>query len=182
MTAVGEESASLTSQCLGLCQTLASQGQSFTFSLSIGSTFNFSMATNIQEKSAPVPASRAVKRKSPSTRKRNARRKREFLENQQACSKQIIPPHILLFHWALFHRATPVALNLFLIAQLKAAHTTQTPLHFAFSFCLLTPPSNVVVGVVVCKTNLNQLYSSINHYRAIGKYFLKATYISDVVF
>ena len=68
------------------------------------------------------------------------------------------------------------------LKQLKAAHTTQTPLHFAFSFCLLTPPSNVVVGVVVCKTNLNQLYSSINHYRAIGKYFLKATYISDVVF
>ena len=51
-----------------------------------------------------------------------------------------------------------------------------------FSLCLLTPPSNVVVVVVVCKTNLNQLYSSINHYRAIGIYFLKATYISDVVF
>ena len=53
MTAVEEESASLASQCLALCQTLAShcQGQSFAFSLSIGSTFNFSMATNIQEKS-----------------------------------------------------------------------------------------------------------------------------------
>ena len=51
-----------------------------------------------------------------------------------------------------------------------------------FSLCLLTPPSNVVVVVVVCKTNLNQLYSSIDHYRAIGIYFLKATYISDVVF
>ena len=42
--------------------------------------------------------------------------------------KQIIPPHILLFHWALFHSATPVALNLYLIAQLKAA-----------SFMLLKP-------------------------------------------
>ena len=82
MTAVGEESASLASQCLALCQTLASQGQSFTFSLSIGSTFNFSMATNLQEKSAPVPASKAVKRKSPSTRKRNARRRREFLDKK----------------------------------------------------------------------------------------------------
>ena len=82
MTAVGEESASLASQCLALCQTLASQGQSFTFSLSIGSTFNFSLANNIQEKSAPVTASKAVKRKSPSTRKRNARRRREFLEKK----------------------------------------------------------------------------------------------------
>ena len=81
MTAVGEESASLASQCLALCQTLASQGQSFTFSLSIGSTFNFSMATSPQEKSAPV-ASMAAKRKSPSARRRNARRRREFLQKK----------------------------------------------------------------------------------------------------
>ena len=45
MAAVGKEIASLAAQCLALCQTLASQGQSFTFSLSIGSSFNFSMAT-----------------------------------------------------------------------------------------------------------------------------------------
>ena len=82
MTGVGEESASLASQCLALCQTLASQGQSFTFSLSIGSSFNFSMATNIQEKSAPVTAPKTAKRKSPSTRKRNARRRKEFLEKK----------------------------------------------------------------------------------------------------
>ena len=82
MTAVGEENVSLASQCLALCQTLASQGQSFTFSLSIGSTFNFSMATNIQEKSAPVTAPKTAKRKSPSTRKRNARRRKEFLEKK----------------------------------------------------------------------------------------------------
>ena len=130
----------------------------------------------------PSTSLQGSQEKKPFNTEEECKAKKRISWNSRACSKQIIPPHILLFHWALFHRATPVALNLFLIAQLKAAHTTQTPLHFAFSFCLLTPPSNVVVGVVVCKTNLNQLYSSINHYRAIGKYFLKATYISDVVF
>ena len=60
------------------------------------------------------------------------------------------------------------------LTQLILIHATQTPLHFAFSLGLLTPRSNVVVVVVVCKNDLNQLYSSINHYRTIGKYFLKA--------
>ena len=82
MAAVGEDSASLASQCLALCQTLASQGHSFTFSLSIGSNFNFSMTTSLQENSAPATASKVVKRKSPSTRRRNARRRREFLQKK----------------------------------------------------------------------------------------------------
>ena len=96
MTAMESEN-SLASKCLDLCQTLASQGQSFTFSLSIGSTFNFSMATNIQEKSAPVPASRAVKRKSPSTRKRNARQKREFLETHEPAPSKSYHPTFYFF-------------------------------------------------------------------------------------
>ena len=80
MTAVGDESSSLASKCLDLCQTLASQGQAFTFSLTIGSTFNFSMSTGSQD--SPAPAPKVEKRKSPSARRRNARRRKEFLKRK----------------------------------------------------------------------------------------------------
>ena len=74
------ESSSLASKCLDLCQTLASQGQAFTFSLTIGSTFNFSMTTDSQD--SPAPAAQGEKRKSPSTRRRDARRRKEFLRKK----------------------------------------------------------------------------------------------------
>jgi len=82
MTAM-ESDSSLASKCLDLCQTLASQGQSFTFSVTIGSTFNFSMSTRSQES----PASNAkaeMKKKSPSTRRRDARRRKEFLKRKNS--------------------------------------------------------------------------------------------------
>ena len=81
MTAVGDESSSLASKCLDLCQTLASQGQAFTFSLTIGSTFNFSVSTGSQDSPVP-PAPKVEKRKSPSARRRNARRRKEFLKRK----------------------------------------------------------------------------------------------------
>ena len=84
MTAM-ESDSSLASKCLDLCQMLASQGQSFTFSVTIGSTFNFSMSTRSQES----PASNAkaeVKKKSPSTRRRDARRRKEFLRRKSQVS------------------------------------------------------------------------------------------------
>ena len=81
MTAVGDESSSLASKCLDLCQMLASQGQAFTFSLTIGSTFNFSMSTSSQD--TPAPPAKAVKnKKSPSTQRRDARRRKEFLKRK----------------------------------------------------------------------------------------------------
>ena len=80
MTAVGDESSSLASKCLDLCQTLASQGQAFTFSLTISSSFNFSMSTGSQD--SPAPAPKVEKRKSPSARRRNARRRKEFLKRK----------------------------------------------------------------------------------------------------
>ena len=43
MTAVGESDSSLAIKCLDLCQTLASQGKDFKFSLSIGSAFSLSL-------------------------------------------------------------------------------------------------------------------------------------------
>ena len=81
MTSVGDDSSSLASKCLDLCQTLASQGQAFTFSLTIGSTFNFSMTTGSQD--TPAPAVKVVKnKKSPSTQRRDARRRKEFLKRK----------------------------------------------------------------------------------------------------
>ena len=41
----GEDSTSLASKCMAFCQTLASQGQVFNFSLSIGPDFSFSLDT-----------------------------------------------------------------------------------------------------------------------------------------
>ena len=73
MTSVGDDSPSLASKCLALCQTLASQGQAFTFSLTIGSTFTFSLDTRKGKETLPK------KRSSPSTQKRNAKRREEFI-------------------------------------------------------------------------------------------------------
>ena len=83
MTAV-ESDSSLASKCLDFCQMLTSQGKAFNFSLSIGSAFSFSLDT--REK---VPAldtkSKATPKKmpSPSTIRRNARRREEFLNKKQ---------------------------------------------------------------------------------------------------
>ena len=83
MTAVDDSDSSLATKCLELCQTLVSQGKAFNLSISIGSTFSFSLDT--REK---VPAldtkSKATQKKmpSPSTKRRNARRREEFLKKK----------------------------------------------------------------------------------------------------
>ena len=73
--ASGEDS--MASKCLAFCQTLVSQGQVFKFSLSIGSDFTFSLDTRRKERSKV-----AKKKASPSTVKRNARRKEEYLKRK----------------------------------------------------------------------------------------------------
>ena len=55
---------SLASQCLAFCQTLASQGMDFHFSLTINSNFSFSLATRKIKGNSAV----AKKRSSPSPR------------------------------------------------------------------------------------------------------------------
>ena len=75
----GEDS-SLASQCLAFCQALASQGKAFSFSIKIDSTFSFSLDT--RESSASAPLTR--KKLSPSTQRRNARRRAEFLKKKQS--------------------------------------------------------------------------------------------------
>ena len=63
MTAVSESDSSLATQCLDFCQALARQGKDFKISITIGSTFAFSLdtkegkttlPTRIQKKEKPI--------------------------------------------------------------------------------------------------------------------------------
>ena len=83
MTGVGENDSSLATQCLALCQALASQGMEFNFSLTIGSTFSFSLDT----KSKEALSSKAKKKVSPSTLRRNKKRREEFLKKKSMPSE-----------------------------------------------------------------------------------------------
>ena len=77
-TMCGDDS-SLASQCLAFCQALASQGKAFSFSLKINSSFSFSLDTRGGNALAP----KTRKKISPSTQRRNARRRNEFLKKKQ---------------------------------------------------------------------------------------------------
>ena len=69
---------SLANKCMDFCQALASQGTSFSFTLTTGSQFSFSLDTR------GVKAVEEVKKKklSPSDVRRNARRRQEFLRRK----------------------------------------------------------------------------------------------------
>ena len=67
---------SLASQCMTFCQALANNSKAFTFSLTTGSCFNFTLDTKENLPSV------AVRKKSPSARRRNARRKADFLKKK----------------------------------------------------------------------------------------------------
>ena len=67
---------SLASQCMTFCQALANNSKAFTFSLTTGSGFNFTLDTKENLPSV------AVRKKSPSARRRNARRKADFLKKK----------------------------------------------------------------------------------------------------
>ena len=82
MAAVGEHDSSLANQCLALCQALERQGRDFKLSLNIGNTFSFSMESRGGAMPVPSPFS-SKKRSSPSTVKRNARRRKEFLDKKK---------------------------------------------------------------------------------------------------
>ena len=75
---MGEDSSSLASKCMAFCQALASQGQTFHFSLNMGPTFSFSLDTRGKVMIGPVK-----KKESPSTQRRNARRREEFLSKKR---------------------------------------------------------------------------------------------------
>ena len=81
---VSEEDAKLASQCLDLCQTLAGKSLTFSFSLTIGSSFSFSMDTRGKEVLVPHR-----KKKTPSTLRRDARRREELLKKKLNASTVI---------------------------------------------------------------------------------------------
>ena len=79
MTAVGKTNSPLMTQCLDFCQALALQGKMFKFSVTIGTNFTFSLDTREDK---DVPDTRIKKRSSPSTMRRNAKRREEFLKKK----------------------------------------------------------------------------------------------------
>ena len=80
MTDVGETDSSLATKCLALCQALTSQGLVFNFSLNVGPTFSFSLDT----KSKEALPSKVKKKASPSTLRRNMRRREEFFNKKKS--------------------------------------------------------------------------------------------------
>ena len=79
---------SLAHQCLVLCQTLASQGRTFSFSLTAGSSFIFSMEST----GVAVPVQEVKKKSSPSTLRRNAKRRQLFLKRKLESSIEMKAP------------------------------------------------------------------------------------------
>ena len=63
---------------------LASQGQAFNFSLAIGSSFSFSLDSRTKAEGTVIK-----KRVSPSTLRRNTKRRKEFIMKQQLSSNRI---------------------------------------------------------------------------------------------
>ena len=78
MAAVGEDDSSLATQCMAFCRALTGQGKVVQFSLNIGSTFSFTLDTRCKE----IVDSTHKKKVSPSTLKRNAKRRAEFLKRK----------------------------------------------------------------------------------------------------
>ena len=77
MTAVSESD--LATKCLEFCQALNSQGNAFKFSLTLASGFAFSFDS---KELALDNQAKKRKKPSPSTIRRNARRKEEFLKKK----------------------------------------------------------------------------------------------------
>ena len=77
MTAVSETD--LATKCLEFCQALNSQGNAFKFSLTLASGFAFSFDS---KELALDNQAKKKKKPSPSTIRRNARRKEEFLKKK----------------------------------------------------------------------------------------------------
>ena len=69
----------LVAKCMDFCQALAIQGHTFHFSLNMGPSFSFSLDTRGKAKTGLV----SKKKESPSTQRKNARRREEFLSKKR---------------------------------------------------------------------------------------------------
>ena len=85
----GAANSALVKQCLEFCQTLASMGQTINLSLSIGSNFSISLNTNkditiLESRKAETERTivKEVRKLTPSARRRNQKRKEEFLKRK----------------------------------------------------------------------------------------------------
>ena len=78
MSQLSEEDAKLASQCLDICQALAGKSLSFSFSFNIGPNFSFSVDTRGKEVLTP----QKKKKKTPSSLRRDAKRREEFLRKK----------------------------------------------------------------------------------------------------
>ena len=84
----------LTIKCLEFCQALASKGQKFALSLSIGSNYSFSMDTKekstfLDNRKVTTPLEGMKKKLSPSQVRRNMKRKEDFLKRKSENSKTV---------------------------------------------------------------------------------------------
>ena len=76
---LNEDNAALLSQCLDFCQTLANKSLTFSFNFTLGDSFSFSVDTS-EKKALAVKVKK--KKKTPSTLRRNAKRREEFLKKK----------------------------------------------------------------------------------------------------
>ena len=83
-----EEDAKLVSQCLDFCQTLAGKSLTFSFSLTIGTNFTFSVDTM---GNGTLASKEKKKKPTPSAMRRNARRREEFLNKKRNASTAAKP-------------------------------------------------------------------------------------------
>ena len=83
---MSEGDSALAIKCMDFCHALASQGMAFSFSLSVGSDFSFSLDARKKE-ATPVLTAEVMKKKlSPSQVRRNAKRRKEFLKRKSETS------------------------------------------------------------------------------------------------
>ena len=88
---MSEGDPALVSQCLDFCQALASMGQTISFSLTIGSTFSFNLDTR-RKTTSPGEKVNNKKKPSPSTLRRNQRRKQEFQKKKSEATSDLEEP------------------------------------------------------------------------------------------
>ena len=80
---------SLTHKCLELCHALTNQRQAFKFSIMLGTSFSFVLDTRSQEDTQQC----MKKKPSPSSLKRNQRRRQEFCERRKTEDPEVKVTH-----------------------------------------------------------------------------------------